>query len=102
MTSPKDTNKSNHEWSSSTTLEVPLTDIVSFAFDKTDDYDNAKALYIDGKDPARYLSARTSREIVYKLVKGWLAAGLQPGECVTIVSANHVSPERNKGKKEES
>lgn len=102
MTLAQDIDSPTFAWTSGSILEVPSTDIVSFAFAKATSYDDDKALYIDAKDPAQNLSARSARDIVCKLVRGWTVAGLSNGDCVTLVSANHVSSRRRRRKGEEA
>lgn len=90
MTRSADDEKASFEWSSDIQLEIPEIDIVSFALDKAFDYDDDKAVYIDAKNPARYVSAKRARDTICKLIKGWKVAGLKQGDCVTIVSSNDV------------
>ena len=47
-------------------------------------------ILIDLDNTDRSLSWRQSRSIVRKLVAGFRAAGLQPGDCVSIASFNDI------------
>ena len=51
---------------------------------------NVKQIFIDLDDTRRSLSWRQSRSMVRRLVAGFRAAGLQPGDCVSIASFNDI------------
>ncbi|KAK5949785.1 hypothetical protein OHC33_009174 [Knufia fluminis] len=78
-------------WTSETSLELPNTDIVSFAFGKLGTYDLDKPIFIDAEDTSRFVTAAQARDATRKLCKGLQESGLKPRECVTICSFNHVS-----------
>jgi len=69
---------------------VPATDLVSFAFENINNYDNQKPLYIDADEPSRSLNASQFSLLVRKLISGLQAAGLQQGDCVALHLANNV------------
>lgn len=47
-------------------------------------------ILIDVNDPSRFVTPRTARTTVRKLVAGFKAEGLEPGDCVCIHSFNEV------------
>ena len=70
---------------------LPVTDIVSFAFDRQRQYDDEKALFISAEDPSQFLTANQTIALVRKLIAGLHTAGLQRGDAVLLHLANHVS-----------
>ena len=47
-------------------------------------------ILIDVEDTTRSLSWRQSRKVVRQLIAGFRAAGIQPGDCVSIASFNDI------------
>lgn len=70
--------------------DVSRMDLVSWTFGNTDNNQD-KRIYIDPDDPQRSLSASEARVMVRKLVAGFIAKGLQPGDCVCVHAFNDVS-----------
>ena len=66
------------------------TDLVSWTLGNRE-YDQDKKIYIDADEPERWLSARQACETVRKLVAGFIANGLQPGDTVCVYAFNDVS-----------
>lgn len=69
-------------------IQVPVTDIVSFCFDKQNDFDENKPILIDADEPSRYLTYRQYRTLVRRLLSGFRAFGLQNGDCVLCLVGN--------------
>ncbi|KAK3329265.1 hypothetical protein B0H66DRAFT_17707 [Apodospora peruviana] len=73
-----------------TELDVPVTDIVSYAFQRQRDYDEeSKKLFINADDPSQFLSAYQTKLLVRRLIFGLQAAGLKRGDAVLLHLANH-------------
>ena len=72
---------------------VSQMDLVSWTFANIDnqDYDQDKKVYINPDDPSQSISASEARTMVRKLVAGFKAVGLQPGDCVCVHAFNNVS-----------
>ncbi|KAK3392826.1 hypothetical protein B0H63DRAFT_424631 [Podospora didyma] len=68
---------------------MPVTDIVSFAFDRQRQYDEEKRLFISAEDPSQFLTANQTVALVRKLIAGLQTAGLQRGDAVLLHLANH-------------
>lgn len=68
---------------------APDVDAVTFAFEN-EGGNQDKPILIDVNDPSRFVTPRTARTIVRKLVAGFKAEGLEPGDCVCIHSFNQV------------
>ncbi|KAK3335245.1 hypothetical protein B0T19DRAFT_436128 [Cercophora scortea] len=70
--------------------ELPVTDIVSYAFDRQTGYDaDTKPLFINAEDPSQFLTANQTTTLVRQLIAGLHAAGLQKGDAVLLHLANH-------------
>ena len=54
-------------------------------------YDQDCKIYVDPDHPARSITANGARRMVRKLVSGFKAMGLQPGDCVCLHAFNDVS-----------
>ena len=65
-------------------------DLVSWTLGNYD-YGQDRKIYIDPDHPARSITANGARCIVRKLVSGFKAMGLQPGDCVCLHAFNDVS-----------
>ena len=65
-------------------------DLVSWTFGN-EDYDQDRKIYIDSDNPNRSITANGARRMVRKLVAGFKAVGLQPGDCVCLHAFNDVS-----------
>ncbi|KAK3693385.1 hypothetical protein B0T22DRAFT_420653 [Podospora appendiculata] len=71
-------------------VELPVTDIVSYAFDRQAVYDaETKKLFINAEDPSQFLTANQTTTLVRQLIAGLHAAGLQKGDAVLLHLANH-------------
>ena len=68
----------------------PSSDLVSWTFGNVD-YDQDRKIYIDPLRPKRSFSASEARISVRKLIAGFKANGLQPGDCVCVHAFNDVS-----------
>ena len=75
-------------------IDVPATDIVSFCFDKQNDYDEDNPILFDADEPSRNLSYTQYRTLVRRLIAGWKAQGLENGDSVLCLVGNTVSPPR--------
>ena len=64
------------------------TDIISWTLDNHSYGD--KRIYIDADAPERSISAHEARSMVRKLIAGFHAIGLQPGDCVCVYAFNDV------------
>ncbi|KAH8706048.1 hypothetical protein BGW36DRAFT_436253 [Talaromyces proteolyticus] len=76
-------------WFSPKRCPLPQEDIVSYAFGNCD-YDHEKPIYHDLENPERTMSWTQVRSMVRKLVAGIRKAGLQKGDCFSIMSFNDV------------
>lgn len=65
-------------------------DLVTWTFGNLG-YDQEKKIYVDAENPERSLSALEARSTVRKLVAGFRAEGLKPGDCVCVHAFNDVS-----------
>ena len=72
-------------------------DLVSWIFGN-DEYDHNRKIYIDPDHPGRCLSANEARSMVRKLVAGFKANGLQPGDCVCVHAFNDVRAPLSSGR----
>lgn len=70
--------------------DLARMDLVSWTFGNFD-YDQDKQIYTDPDNPQRSLSASEARVMVRKLIAGFKAKGLQPGDCVCVHAFNDVS-----------
>lgn len=70
-------------------VEVAPKDILSYIFDNPS-YNEDKPIYIDVHNPSRFLSLRKARQAIRRLIAGFRAAGVQPGDCVAIHSFNDI------------
>ncbi|PWY82223.1 adenylate-forming enzyme AfeA [Aspergillus heteromorphus CBS 117.55] len=64
------------------------TDVLSFAFEGSADYDEHRPLYIDAKNPASCLNASQLRRLVRTLIAG-LRCYIKRGDCVMIHLENN-------------
>jgi len=71
-------------------LDIPITDLVSYAFAKQRAYDPQTKLFISADDPSLNLTADETIALVKKLIAGLQAAGLKKGDAVLLHLANHV------------
>ncbi|KAK3704906.1 Acyl-CoA synthetase actt5 [Vermiconidia calcicola] len=76
-------------WLSNWSHPIPEEDLLSYTFDHCD-YDKDKPIMVDVDDTSRNLSWHQAHSIVRKLVAGFLAAGLKPGDCVSIAAFNDI------------
>ncbi|KAK5175740.1 Acyl-CoA synthetase actt5 [Saxophila tyrrhenica] len=76
-------------WLSDWSHPLPEEDLISYTFDHCD-YDKDAPIFVDVEDTSRSLSYNQSLSTVRKLVAGFRAAGLQPGDCVSIASFNDI------------
>ena len=72
--------------------EVSQTDLVSWTLGN-ENYDQDRKIYIDPDNPTRFITANGARCMVRKLVAGFKAIGLRPGDCVCLHAFNDVSDE---------
>lgn len=60
-------------------------DIVTYALNSPEKYDENKPLYIDADNPEKYLTAAQTRRLTRKLVAGLTSyAGIQPGDRIVV------------------
>ncbi|OJJ50311.1 hypothetical protein ASPZODRAFT_139618 [Penicilliopsis zonata CBS 506.65] len=71
-------------------VELPTSDVLSYIFGESSSYDPDGPLYIDVGNPSRSISRNQARKIVRQLIAGFRAAGLKPGDCVSIHSFNDI------------
>ena len=76
-------------WLHTVKRDLPCQDIVSFSFGSPPQ-DPHRSIYHDLANPSRSLSWHQGRSLVRKLVAGFRAAGLQPGDCFSITSFNDI------------
>lgn len=76
-------------WLATDIHPLPQEDLLTWAFEHRT-YDPDKPIYHDLDDPSRTISWRQGRSIVRKLIAGFRAAGLEPGDCVSITSFNDI------------
>jgi 4-coumarate--CoA ligase len=76
-------------WLATDRHPLPKEDLLTWAFDHRT-YDPDKPIYHDLDNPERTISWRTGRSTVRKLIAGFRAAGLKPGDCVSITSFNDI------------
>ncbi|KAK5954363.1 hypothetical protein OHC33_004085 [Knufia fluminis] len=69
-------------------IQVPVTDIVSFCFDKQNDFNEEKPVLIDADEPSRCLNYKQYRTLVRRLIAGFRAYGLQDGDSVLCQVGN--------------
>lgn len=72
-------------------IDVPATDIVSFCFDKQNDYDEDNPILLDADEPSRHLNYKQYRTLVRRLIAGFRACGLGNGDSVLCLVGNTVS-----------
>ncbi len=65
-------------------------DLVSWTFGNQE-YDQNSKIYVAPDHPSRSITANGARCMVRKLVAGFKAMGLQPGDCVCLHAFNDVS-----------
>ena len=72
--------------------DVSQMDLVSWTFAnlENEDYEQGKKIYINADDPCQSISASEAQILVRKLVAGFKAVGLQPGDCVCVHAFNNV------------
>ena len=72
--------------------DVSQMDLVSWTFAnlEDEDYEQGKKLYINADDPRQSISASEAQIMVRKLVAGFKAVGLRPGDCVCVHAFNNV------------
>ncbi|KAI2826826.1 hypothetical protein CBS147320_8077 [Aspergillus niger] len=75
-------------------MNIPAVykDVLSFAFDRSVEYDESQPLYIDARNPLRSLNAIQLRQLVRALIAG-LRRHIKQGECVLVhLGNNYVHP----------
>lgn len=72
-------------------VKVPSMDLVSFAFDAQEEYNEHKPLFIDAQCPELCVSASLARSLVKTMIAGLRNKGLQKGDAVLLCIGNHVS-----------
>lgn len=100
-------------WVSPQSIQIPSTDVLTFAFANLDRYDNnspvvcltknlllrieigansipLSQIFVDAKDPTNRISAKEALQTVRKLIKGLKELGLKEGECVCLHAYNNV------------
>lgn len=76
-------------WPAQDKHPLPQEDLLTWAFDHRT-YSLDKPIYHDLNNPSRTISCRSGRSTVRKLIAGFRAAGVQPGNCVCITSFNDI------------
>lgn len=76
-------------WLSQRSHPLPEEDLITWTFDHCA-YDKDRPIYIDADNTSRSLSWTQSRTVVRQLVAGFRAAGLRPGDCVSIAAFNDI------------
>ena len=71
-------------------FDVPVTDLLTFAFESPYPVDEHKPLFIDVENPARALNKAQTRTLTRNFIAGFKAHGVQPGDCVLVVLGNNV------------
>lgn len=72
-------------------IDVPVIDIVSFSFDKQNDYDEETPILVDAEEPSRFLDHKSYKTLVRRLIAGFKAYGLENGDSVLCQISNTVS-----------
>lgn len=72
-------------------MNIPAVykDVLSFAFDRSVEYDESQPLYIDARNPLRSLNAIQLRRLVRALIAGF-RRHIEQGECVLVHLGNNV------------
>ncbi|KAL2027062.1 hypothetical protein VTO58DRAFT_111153 [Aureobasidium pullulans] len=69
--------------------EVPPVDLLSWLFDNTG-VDVEKDILIDAANHKSRLNSRQTISLIRKLIAGFRAVGLKPGDCVLVHAFNHI------------
>ena len=83
--------------SSEAAVPTPRQDIASFTFDKQNTSGEDEPLLVDADDSSRFLTFRSCQTLVKRLVAGFQAYGLEPGDCVLTHLPNSVNRPRSLG-----
>ncbi|KAB8349815.1 hypothetical protein FH972_023828 [Carpinus fangiana] len=75
---------------STETHPIPEQDIISWYFDAPR-FDQSKPIYVDALDPSRAYTAADCKTLIRKLCAGFVASGLQSGDCVCLHSFNDIN-----------
>ncbi|MCJ1390657.1 hypothetical protein MMC18_003518 [Xylographa bjoerkii] len=68
---------------------IPNFDLLSWIFENVDNF-LEKPIYIDAHNPTSILTARDVLTLVRKLVAGFQARGIGPGDNICVLSYNHI------------
>lgn len=71
-------------------FEVPVTDVVSYSFNKQRIFDDEEDVLLDVDDSASRLNTKTYRQLVRRLTAGFRALGLQDDDAVLCHLPNSV------------
>ncbi|ETS74508.1 hypothetical protein PFICI_14374 [Pestalotiopsis fici W106-1] len=76
---------------STTEVTAPTEDLVSFAFNKQNTFDDSKPLYISADDPQQSLSYEQALRYIRQLISGLKAFGLADGDTVLVHLFNNYA-----------
>ncbi|KEF51265.1 uncharacterized protein A1O9_12615 [Exophiala aquamarina CBS 119918] len=79
-----------HAWSSADMVDIPHTDILTFAFERVDQLESDKPIFIEAGDPKRSFTPAQVLRLVRQLAKGLRQHGLKDGDCVGLHSYNNI------------
>ncbi|KAH0828470.1 hypothetical protein AYO21_00395 [Fonsecaea monophora] len=77
-------------WTGPKPIQIPSTDILTFAFANLSQYDNSCPIFIDASDPSNRISAQQALRTVLQLIHSLRALGLKEGECVCLHAFNNI------------
>ncbi|OAP57860.1 hypothetical protein AYL99_08598 [Fonsecaea erecta] len=77
-------------WTAPKSIQIPSTDILTFAFANLSQYDNSCPIFIDANDPSNRISAQQALQTVRELIHSLRALDLKDGECVCLHSFNNI------------
>ncbi|OQV07844.1 AMP-binding enzyme domain-containing protein [Cladophialophora immunda] len=77
-------------WTAPKSIQIPSTDILTFAFANLSQYDNSCPIFIDASNPSNRISAQQARRTILQLTHGLRALGLKDGECVCLHAFNNI------------
>ncbi|KIX99185.1 uncharacterized protein Z520_04761 [Fonsecaea multimorphosa CBS 102226] len=84
------TNAVDPVWTAPKSVQIPSTDILTFAFANLCQYDNSCPIFIDANEPSNRISAQQALQTVRQLIHSLRALGLKDGECVCLHAFNNI------------
>ncbi|KAF2667285.1 AMP-binding enzyme [Microthyrium microscopicum] len=70
--------------------DLSYLDLLSYTFENLSSYDQNQSIYVDAHDETNHLSAFQIKKYVGRLISGFRAYGLKPGDCVFVHSFNNI------------